>query len=94
MHGVGWRSLAYPPPPKSIWQILQRSPDIRATSALVIVASTGAHARYETAAMFRTARSTEGALHFQVMEDLTLLWIPVGLVFIVGAVVLMFVVTG
>ncbi len=27
------------------------------------------------------------------MEDLTLLWIPAGLIFIVGAVVLMFVLT-
>jgi len=27
------------------------------------------------------------------MEDLTLLWIPVGLVFIVGAVALMFILT-
>jgi hypothetical protein len=33
-------------------------------------------------------------LQFHVMDDLTLLWIPFGLVTIVAAIALMFVVTG
>ncbi len=32
-------------------------------------------------------------VHFQAMEDLTLLWIPAGLLFILAAVMLMFLLT-